>query len=869
MKKAKKIFNENYRTYSTSIIVLLIGLLSSNAASQKMHKKNITENDYLLWSTLKLEEIDDKEEWISFKKFYQNTDTLFVRNIKTKKTFQFANASAGNFKSNYFICSKADSIISILSLKTGKVKEIRNAQLSEAYDKFIVINKSSNSKKSTVFINYDGAAVFTVEDIVEYAVSPDQKWIAAVLKDDQENAIVIQNTLDHSIKNIMHLPLTQGIFKNLSWSKNNNALAFFESNKVRSKVNYYNRLQDTIKFFSTTDATVPNTMDIYTSRKIKISDDGTKVFFHIRQKQAYDVIRKPDDVQVWRSRDKIIYPAAKETEGFTQNPKYAMWEPITESFLQITDVGQPFGGSAGNDNFAITFNPLDYEPQSKIVPDSDYYVKDYSSGNNTLIARQLAGGGANIIASPLGKHIAYFAKGHWYMYTVTTGITINLSARLNTSFSVESLTEKDEIPYGSPGWTKDDTHIILHDQFDVWKVRIDGSKSERLTKGREHNTIYRLIATKDEQQEKYERRITTAGTFDETLDWLLVTQSLTNDYNGFSVWSKTSGLKEICYVRKNINDYIQSKNGLLVWTEEDVKHPPIVMKQSNNGKAIKLWESNLQHKKFNWTRQELINYQIKSGAFLNGILLYPADYVQGEKYPMVVHIYEKQSQFIHRYTNPTLLNGDGFNSTNLTGKGYFVFLPDITYRAGEIGNSAVDCVERAVKKVLEKTAIDKDRVGLIGHSFGGTQTAFIITQSKLFKCAIAGAATTNFLSSYLSITPNYNIPNFFKIEMGQARMIVSPFENMEIYLQNSAIMQAEKITTPLLSWTGLKDGQVDPAQSFQLYLALRKLNSDHVMLVYPDVGHDTSGRQEAADLTKKTEEWFDYYLKGSKRPTWL
>lgn len=195
-------------------------------------------------------------------------------------------------------------------------------------------------------------------------------------------------------------------------------------------------------------------------------------------------------------------------------------------------------------------------------------------------------------------------------------------------------------------------------------------------------------------------------------------------------------------------------------------------------------------------------------------------------------------------------------------------LPDITYEIGNVGFSALDCVEAAIKEVKNLSLIDDAKIGLIGHSFGGSETDFIITQSNLFACAVAGAATTNYLSSYLSVAQNLGIPNFFKMEYGQARMKLSPYENMEWYLKNSPVMHAANVNTPLLSWAGLKDPQVEPRQSFEFYMALRRLGKTHIMLAYPNEGHGMEKKENAIDLTTKIEEWFDHYLKGMKAPRW-
>ena len=100
-------------------------------------------------------------------------------------------------------------------------------------------------------------------------------------------------------------------------------------------------------------------------------------------------------------------------------------------------------------------------------------------------------------------------------------------------------------------------------------------------------------------------------------------------------------------------------------------------------------------------------------------------------------------------------------------------------------------------------------------------------------------------------------------------MKVSPYEDMDRYLKNSPVIHAANVTTPLLSWTGLQDQQVVPTQSFEFYMALRRLGKTHVMLAYPDEGHDITGKGNAIDLTRRIEAWFDYYLKDEKPASWI
>jgi len=114
-----------------------------------------------------------------------------------------------------------------------------------------------------------------------------------------------------------------------------------------------------------------------------------------------------------------------------------------------------------------------------------------------------------------------------------------------------------------------------------------------------------------------------------------------------------------------------------------------------------------------------------------------------------------------------------------------------------------------------------------------------------------------------------NRPNFFKIENAQARMNGSLFEEKQQYLENSPVLFADGVQTPLLSWTGSTDTQVLATQTMEFYMALRRLGREHIMLVYPNEGHDIQGKIADADLTKKIESWFDYYLKSGQLQDWM
>jgi hypothetical protein len=154
------------------------------------------------------------------------------------------------------------------------------------------------------------------------------------------------------------------------------------------------------------------------------------------------------------------------------------------------------------------------------------------------------------------------------------------------------------------------------------------------------------------------------------------------------------------------------------------------------------------------------------GKKLQAALYLPANYEPGKKYPTIVYIYEHLSDGFNRFVQPT---ANGFNKSVYTSNGYAVLMPDITYTINDPGMSAVWCVLPALKAAIATGIVDPARVGLHGHSWGGYQTSFRVTQTNAFKAAIAGAPLTNMVSMYSIVYKNTGGGNMALFESGQGR----------------------------------------------------------------------------------------------------
>ena len=128
----------------------------------------------------------------------------------------------------------------------------------------------------------------------------------------------------------------------------------------------------------------------------------------------------------------------------------------------------------------------------------------------------------------------------------------------------------------------------------------------------------------------------------------------------------------------------------------------------------------------------LFDFTTRRGDKLQGILAIPDDYKPGEKRPMLVTFYEKNSQTMHRYPMPSYISSMGAIPADAVSHGYLTMLPDVKFHVGTSHSDMLDAVEAATKKVIAMGYVDPTKIGVHGHSYGGEGAAFIATRSRLF-----------------------------------------------------------------------------------------------------------------------------------------
>ncbi|MFC4477333.1 prolyl oligopeptidase family serine peptidase [Flavobacterium chungangensis] len=834
-------------------------------------KRDIKTADYAKWSSLQSETISPDGRWFSYNLHYDyGLDTLFVQNIKSSKRLSFPKCSDMHFSSDgrWLTFSDPEKGLALNDLTTGNTEYFKNAIRHEfnSEENFLAVLCKNDSSDYLMIIALSNCKKYIFNDIAEFNI---RKSGTLAVSTGYEVRLLnpklgfIQKTIAQN---------EDAGFKKLFWSKSGEFLSFLQEIKKPEETakNYRIFYHDTS---SGTNAVLDSrTTEILTrenitlhgaSSALRFSEDGKSVFFnYINPEQE----PKTTAYEIWDSATVLEYTQNKMFGDPNRLPKTAVWTPSTGEILKIGTVENPKTILTADRKHALCYNLLKYEPQYEYYAPSDMYVKDNETGTSNLILEKQSTAVGMLGGSPKGNFIHYFRDGNWHAYNIAERRRFNLTADIPVSM-IDSIQNDagPSAPYGSPGWSSDEKYFIVYDQYDIWMIDIRSRQARRITDGRKHKITYRIcldlypVVKKPSQDEFLIRKFDLyAG---------LVLQARGRDgSSGYYKWNNDGSLEKLVFGRSGNSRIQKAKNAeQYIYIQQSASNAPKLKAVSGKRKSKLLFQSNPHASKFKWGTAEMISYDDQNGNNLQGILYKPAGYIKGKKYPMVVHVYERQSQEINNYYIPTEYGPMGFIPSVYFLDGYLVLLPDIHYKLGEPGRSALNCVLRVVDIVKQKGIVEENHIGIIGHSFGGYETSFIITQTDAFAAAVCGSGLMNTISSYFVHSAGIPRSNAWRFESQQGRMPFSPFENWKAYERDAPFPNAANCRAPLLSWAGKKDPTIFWTQSAEFHMALRRLGKKNIFILYENEAHIIATPELQKDLTIKTKNWFDYYLKEQKK----
>ncbi|AWL12384.1 Dipeptidyl-peptidase IV [Saliniradius amylolyticus] len=259
-------------------------------------------------------------------------------------------------------------------------------------------------------------------------------------------------------------------------------------------------------------------------------------------------------------------------------------------------------------------------------------------------------------------------------------------------------------------------------------------------------------------------------------------------------------------------------------------------------------------------KQETLTVKARDGLEISGVLVYPADYDEDERYPLIMAVHggpesRDANGWVTSYSDPGQFAASrGYavfypNYRGSTGKGVeFSKLGQNDYAGAEF-NDLVDFKNALVEMGL----VDNDRVGITGGSYGGYASAWGATKlTEHFAASVMFVGIANQLSKFGTTD--------ISDEMHLVHARSYPWEKWEWYLKRSPIYWAGQSETPLLIMHGKEDPRVHPAQSMELYRYMKVQGKDVRLVYYPGEGHGNRKVAAQYDYSKRLMRWMDNYL---------
>jgi dienelactone hydrolase len=481
--------------------------------------------------------------------------------------------------------------------------------------------------------------------------------------------------------------------------------------------------------------------------------------------------------------------------------------------------------------------------------------------------------------SPDGRFVVWFDKVKltWFSYHVDNGLTRDIGAALRVKLHDEEQFIIGRVSaYGLAGWIKQQNAVLIYDEFDIWKVPLDGGNPQNLTcaVGRKASVGF-MISNEDMP----------GNIFNET-DTILLTGYCRKDKSGGyfplrfdqSFTINKSSLKQFSVAWRLPPGYvgvggqiIKAKDAAvyLVISESAASSRNVYL--TTDFKNYKEISDIHPEKKYHWITSELITWRTFNGIISQGILYKPENFDSSKKYPVIFDYYEKRSDELHKFIIPRF-SANRINIPAFVDLGYLVFVPDIHCRPGKNGEGSYNAIESAARYLSKFSFIDSNRLGLQGHSYGGWQTNYMITHSRTFAAACEAAGTCNHVSGYGQLSRRTGSARSLFYETGSQGSPygsgITPWTRPDLYIQNSPIFMLGEITTPLLMMHNLDDPSVPFEQAIEMFTGMKRAGKKVWLLQYDGEGHDLSQRS-AEDFHKRMLQFFNHYLKNEPAPVWM
>ena len=709
-----------------------------------------------------------------------------------------------------------------------------------------------------------------VTDVLAFEFNGDGTRLAYTVssRDSTRDGVYVHSPADGRVTAILTGP---GNYRQLTFDDDGEQLAFvsdrdeYASEKPRFTLYYVSAKARTAVPIVTSDA-LANGNTVADRGTLEFTRDGSALVFSVAPPQLdsipADSLADKAVYDLWHWRDPRLQSQQQLSAGRDRSRTYtAVYHIGAKRFLQLTNDTIATVSLSDDGRIGLANSPLPYMVESMWGDGgSDVFVVNTLTGERKQIRTKARG---NSTLSPTAKYVTWFERGAWFAYNISNGRVVELTQGLSVKFDQETHDTPSEPPaWGIAGWTRDDHAVLVYDRYDVWELDPDGRRPARnITEGvgRETQTTFRVVnLDRDDRVLDPSKPLLLRATDDRT------------KASGF--WQDSINGNDrparIMMVDRRVGTPQKARDAeQYLLTQETFVEFPDLWTGPGLDRLEKISNANPQQKEYRWGTVELVSWLNMDGVPVRGLLYKPEDFDPSKKYPMVVYFYEQHTDGLHTYTAPSGRNI--INAPVYVSKGYLVFMPDIYYTDGYPGPSAVKTIVPGVQMLIGKGFVKEDGIGIQGQSWGGYQTAYVITQTNLFRAAMAGAPVANMTSAYGGIRWESGNSRTVQYEQGQSRIGGSPWEYPERYIENSPLFFADRIKTPLFIMHNDEDGAVPWQQGIELYIALRRLGKEVYLINYNGDAHNPRKRANQRDMDIKMQQFFDHHLTGAPMPDWM
>jgi len=881
----------------------LCALLVTLAVPALSQDKVLTLEDYGPWSRIREASISPDGRWTTYSYIPNDGDATFhVNSLDNETLYSRTNGSGAEFSEDsrwlglLVRPSEEDAdrlreqkkpvptAFHLLNLANGDSMIVENA-VSFSFAKgsgFVAIEKSQSDSDAEhegtdlLLRNLNTGVTQVVGNVSDFAFDETGTKLGYLVDaaSASGNGLYV---VDLASQRMLPVSTDTVTYSQLAWNDAGSAVVALKGSKPDSLLRRVNTLviangfsdgsPDVREYDPESDADFPEGLVLSELSGLDWSEDGTVVYLGLKeQEEDPDATGEDDDdedkanVDVWHWADERLQSVQMVQE---RNDRRRTWRTAfhvgADRLVRLEDDSMRRVIVPEEGSWAVGENTSAYRHDlTQQGGRGDFYRVDLRSGDTELIVESVR---LDMGMSPDGEWFLYLMDGEIFAHHLAGGNVTNLSANTGVDFLNREYDIVAERPaYGVAGWSADGELVVLYDRYDIWSVPLKGGAGVNLTAGvgGTEEIRFRIVDLDPEQE-----------AVDLTEPLLL---------SAYGEWTKRSGYyrlrpgrdpEPLIYDDRMVGGIQKAEDAdRVIFTQQKFEEfPDYWVSNLSFNNPRKLTDANPQLAEYTWGSRVLVEYTNQRGQRLHATLALPAGYEEGQQYPMIVYIYSLMSHRHHQFSMPVY--DDRPHMSTYASNGYLFLMPDIVYDSAHPGTSALDDVTSAVQQVIDLGYVDSDAIGLQGHSWGGYESSFILTQTDMFAAVVTGAPLTNLMSMNNILYKRTGSLNGPILEWSQGRMGVSPWGDFDAWVRESPVHHAENISTPFLILHGIEDGAVDWNQGLELYTAARRLGKQPILLSYPGEPHHLTEEANQKDFLKRMQEFFDHHLKGSPAPEWM